>query len=72
MFVLRASVWLKALQTFRPDIAQACQSARAAKKQDAQLILPGKEEFAAIPAEFVDYAVMEHCPGSALPTLNWT
>ena len=67
MFVLRASVWLKALQTFRPDVAQACQTARAAKKQDAQFIRPGKEEFTAIPAESVDYAVMEHCPGSAFP-----
>ena len=65
MFVLRASVWLKALQTFRPDIFTACQAAWAAKKQDAQFIRPGKEEFAAIPAESVDYAVMEHCPGSA-------
>jgi len=67
MFVLRASVWLKALRTFRPDIAQACQTAWAAKKQDAQFIRPGKEEFSAIPAESVDYAVMEHCPGSAFP-----
>ncbi len=67
MFVLRASVWLKALQTFRPDIAQACQTAWTAKKQDAQFIRPGKAEFAAIPAESVDYAVMEHCPGSAFP-----
>ncbi len=67
MFVMRASVWLKALQTFRPDIAQACQAAWAAKKQDAQFIRPGKEEFAAIPSESVDYAVMEQCPGSAFP-----
>jgi mannose-1-phosphate guanylyltransferase/mannose-6-phosphate isomerase len=67
MFVLRASVWLKALQTFRPDIAQACQAAWATKKQDAPFIRPGKEEFAAIPSESVDYAVMEQCPGSAFP-----
>jgi mannose-1-phosphate guanylyltransferase/mannose-6-phosphate isomerase len=67
MFVLRASVWLKALQTFRPDIAQACQAAWAAKKQDAQFIRPGKDEFVAIPSDSVDYAVMEHCPGSAFP-----
>lgn len=65
MFVLRPSVWLKALQTFRPDIAQACKAAWAAKKQEAQFIRPGKNEFAAIPSESVDYAVMEHCPGSA-------
>jgi mannose-1-phosphate guanylyltransferase/mannose-6-phosphate isomerase len=67
MFVLRASVLLKAMRTFRPDIAQACQTAWTAKNQDAQFIRPGKEEFAVIPSESVDYAVMEHCPGSAFP-----
>ncbi len=67
VFVLRASVWLKALHTFRPDIAQACQAAWAVKKQDANFIRPGKAEFAAIPSESVDYAVMEHCPGSVFP-----
>ena len=67
MFVLRASVWLNALQNFRPDIAQACQAAWAVKKQDAQFIRPGKDEFGAIPSESVDYAVMENCPGSAFP-----
>jgi mannose-1-phosphate guanylyltransferase/mannose-6-phosphate isomerase len=67
MFVLRASVWLKALETFRPDIAQACQVAWAAKKQDAQFIRPGKDEFFDTPSESVDYAVIEHCPGSEFP-----
>jgi mannose-1-phosphate guanylyltransferase/mannose-6-phosphate isomerase len=67
MFVLRASVWLKALETYRPDISQACQTAWTVKKQDAQFIRPGKEEFAAILSESVDYAVLEHCPGSAFP-----
>jgi mannose-1-phosphate guanylyltransferase/mannose-6-phosphate isomerase len=67
LFVLRASVWLNALQTFRPDMAQACETAWAVKMQDAQFIRPGKDEFAAIPSESADYAVMEHCPGSAYP-----
>jgi mannose-1-phosphate guanylyltransferase/mannose-6-phosphate isomerase len=65
MFVLRASVWLKALQSFRPDISQACQAAWAVKRQDTQFIRPGKQEFAIIPSVSVDFAVMEHCPGSA-------
>lgn len=68
MFVLKASVWLKALETFRPDIAQATQAAWASRSKDAQLstlspqhcfIRPGKAEFAAIPSESIDYAVME-------------
>ncbi len=67
MFVLKASVWLQALQTFRPDIADACQAAWASKQQDAQFIRPGKKEFLAIPSESVDYAVMERCPGSLFP-----
>jgi mannose-1-phosphate guanylyltransferase/mannose-6-phosphate isomerase len=67
MFVLKASVWLKALAQFRPDILQATQAAWASKTQDGSFVRPGKAEFAAIPAESVDYAVMEHCPGSAFP-----
>ena len=63
MFVLRASVWLAALDRFRPDIAAACRSAFAARTTDALFVRPGKAEFAAVPAESVDYAVMEKCPG---------
>jgi mannose-1-phosphate guanylyltransferase/mannose-6-phosphate isomerase len=65
MFVVRASVWLKALTQFRPDIASATQAAWAAKTVDANFIRPGAEQFKAIPAESIDYAVMEKCPGSA-------
>jgi mannose-1-phosphate guanylyltransferase / mannose-6-phosphate isomerase len=65
MFVLKASLWLKALAQFRPDILQATQAAWANKTQDGSFVRPGKAEFTAIPAESVDYAVMEHCPGSS-------
>jgi len=67
MFVLKASVWLKALGQFRPDILQATQAAWASKTQDGSFVRPGKAEFAAIPSESVDYAVMEQCPGSPFP-----
>jgi mannose-1-phosphate guanylyltransferase/mannose-6-phosphate isomerase len=63
MFVLKASVWLAALGRFRPDILAACQAAFAAGSTDAKFVRPGKAEFAAVPAESVDYAVMERCPG---------
>jgi mannose-1-phosphate guanylyltransferase / mannose-6-phosphate isomerase len=59
MFVLKASVWLKALEQFRPDIAQATQQAWDTRTTDAAFIRPGKAEFTAIPAESIDYAVME-------------
>ena len=64
MFVLKASVWLKALAEFRLDIANATQAAWHNKTSDAKFVRPGKEEFAAVPSESIDYAVMEHCPGS--------
>jgi mannose-1-phosphate guanylyltransferase/mannose-6-phosphate isomerase len=65
MFVVRASVWLAALERFRPDIAAASRLAWAAKSIDASFIRPGREEFGAIPSESVDYAVMEKCPNAS-------
>ena len=67
MFVLKASVWLQALGQFRPDILAATQAAWDARQVDATFIRPERSAFAAVPAESIDYAVMEHCPGSALP-----
>ncbi len=64
MFVLKASVWLAALDSFRPDIAAATRAAWAARSTDAKFVRPGKAEFAAVPSESVDYAVMEKCPSS--------
>jgi mannose-1-phosphate guanylyltransferase / mannose-6-phosphate isomerase len=63
MFVLRASVWMAALDRFRPDIASACRAAWAPRAIDAKFVRPAKAEFAAVPSESVDYAVMEKCPG---------
>jgi mannose-1-phosphate guanylyltransferase/mannose-6-phosphate isomerase len=63
MFVLKASVWLEALQRFRPDMLAACRAAWAARKTDERFVRPGKVEFEAVPADSVDYAVMEKCPG---------
>ncbi len=64
MFVLKASVWLKALEQFRPDILAATCQSWDKRAVDAQFVRPGKAEFLAIPSESVDYAVMERCPGS--------
>jgi mannose-1-phosphate guanylyltransferase / mannose-6-phosphate isomerase len=64
MFVLRASVWLKALGQFRPDILAATRASWAARREDTKFVRPGKREWEAVPSESVDYAVMEKCPGS--------
>ena len=69
MFVLRASTWLSALKNFRPDIAEATMIAwnRSSEelKTGSDFIRPNKDAFKAIPAESIDYAVME--PASQLP-----
>lgn len=67
MFVLKASVWLEVLEQFRPDILQSTQSAWVKRNADDKFVRPGKAEFSVIPSESVDYAAMEHCPGSNFP-----
>lgn len=64
LFVMKASTWLKALDHFRPDIANATQAAWANKSIDAPFIRPDKTAFTAIPNESIDYAVIEKCPVS--------
>jgi mannose-1-phosphate guanylyltransferase/mannose-6-phosphate isomerase len=68
VFVLKASVWMAALERFRQDISQSARAAWASRTTDRNIssafVRPGKAEFAAIPSESVDYSVMEHCPGS--------
>ena len=67
MFVLKASVWLQAIECFRPDIAATTRAAWARRSTDAAFVRPGAAEFADIPSDSIDYAVMERCPGSRFP-----
>jgi len=59
LFMVRASVWLKALSQCRPDILAACGTAMAAGKSDGEFVRVGKEAFSACPSDSIDYAVME-------------
>jgi mannose-1-phosphate guanylyltransferase/mannose-6-phosphate isomerase len=71
MFVLKASVWLAAIETFRPDIHQSVSAAWTKRRVDqlgmGDFVRPDTAEFSATPADSVDYAVLERCPGSAFP-----
>lgn len=67
MFVLRASRWMEALRRFRPDIAAATEAAFKAGTQDDAFVRPDAALFGQVPSESIDYAVMEHCPGSDIP-----
>ena len=59
VFVLRASAWRDALQRFRPDLAAASEAAFRTATPDAAFLRFDTAAFAAIPADSVDYAVME-------------
>ncbi len=67
MFVLRASLWIKALERFRPDILKTVREAWAQRSVDGDFIRPDRTLYAATPSESVDYAALEHCPGSDIP-----
>ena len=59
MFVLRASTWLDALARYRADIFAASEVAFRTGRADAAFLRFDAAAFAAIPAESIDYAVME-------------
>jgi mannose-1-phosphate guanylyltransferase/mannose-6-phosphate isomerase len=64
MFVLKASVWLKAIQHFSPDIYEATLKSFNQKTTDDFFIRPDENLFKVIPANSIDYAVIEKCPQS--------
>lgn len=64
IFVVRASVWLKALEKFSLEIFNLTEQAFIRKKVDHNFVRPDPDLFAKIPSNSIDYAVMEKCPGS--------
>ena len=64
MFVLRASVWLKAIQHFSSDIYEATLKAFNQKTNDYLFIRPDENLFKLITPNSIDYAVIEKCPQS--------
>lgn len=70
IFILRASVWLRALKHYRADILEATERAWAARSADNGFVRPNVGCFQAIAAESIDYAVIEHCTRSPVPGLE--
>ena len=64
IFMLRASVWLKAIGHFAPEILAACTRAVAAASDDGDFVRLDATAFAASPADSIDYAVMEKLPAA--------
>jgi len=64
IFVVRASVWMKALNKFRPDISEATKVAFKDFKVEDYFFMNNKDSFNNIPSESIDYAVIENLPKS--------
>jgi mannose-1-phosphate guanylyltransferase/mannose-6-phosphate isomerase len=62
IFMMRASVWLKAIGHFAPEILAACRRAVEAVDADGDFARLDAAAFAASPADSIDYAVMEKLP----------
>ena len=65
IFMMRASVWLAAMGSCRPDIMTACETAWGLGKPDGEFVRVGKDAFTACPSDSIDYAVMERLAGPA-------
>lgn len=59
MFMVKASVYLDALNQHAPDMLNACQAAMENATLDLDFIRPDADAFAKCPDDSVDYAVME-------------
>jgi mannose-1-phosphate guanylyltransferase len=59
MFMVKASVYLEALNQYAPEILTACADAMETATLDLDFIRPNAEAFAKCPDDSIDYAVME-------------
>ncbi len=64
IFMLRASVWLAAIERFAPAMLAACRAAVSAAKDDGDFIRLDAKAFESSPADSIDYAVMEKLPAT--------
>ncbi|MCK6395864.1 mannose-1-phosphate guanylyltransferase/mannose-6-phosphate isomerase [Zoogloea sp.] len=59
LFMVRASVWLKAMAQLQPAMSQACLAAWEGGSRDADFVRVDKALFQSCPSDSIDYAVME-------------
>jgi mannose-1-phosphate guanylyltransferase/mannose-6-phosphate isomerase len=68
IFMVRARVWLTAIEQLQAPMLAACRSAMQAPARDADFVRIDAAAFEACPSDSIDYAVMEHL--SARPELG--
>lgn len=63
LFMLTASRWLELIESFRPDIIDACKQAFDNGRMDGDFFRVEAEAFHNCPSDSIDYAVMEKISG---------
>jgi mannose-1-phosphate guanylyltransferase/mannose-6-phosphate isomerase len=59
LFMMKASVWLKAMSYYQPQILEACEKAWDRGRADEKFYRVDRSAFEACPSDSIDYAVME-------------
>ena len=67
IFVVKASVWLKAIAKFRLDILEPVRESWFSRNDDGPFVRPNHAAFSHVPNDSIDYAVMEKCPTEDFP-----
>jgi mannose-1-phosphate guanylyltransferase/mannose-6-phosphate isomerase len=73
LFMMRASVWLAAVNLLQPEMLAACKMAMERGKRDSDFFRAEKTAFSSCTANSIDYAIMERLntpespPGRVLP-----
>ena len=70
MFLFRAELYLRELEKWAPAIHRACETASRKLQRDADCLRIPAKEFAACPAQSIDYAVMEKTSLAAMVPLH--
>lgn len=64
IFVVLASTWIQAISKFRSDIADTVNESWKNKSIENNFIIPDPYIFNNVPADSIDYSVLERCIGS--------
>jgi mannose-1-phosphate guanylyltransferase / mannose-6-phosphate isomerase len=70
IFAVRASVWIDAIGSFRPEILRACERAYRQGRRDGAFVRVDAAAFAECPADSIDYAVMERIADAMVVRLD--
>ena len=70
IFLFKASRYLEELETYRPDIAAACEEAVGNLSSDLDFIRIDADAFTACPDDSIDYAVMEKTSDAVVVSMD--